>query len=170
MLTHRTKALGVLYKPIPWFPGEGSPAQNRDSVLVLASPWSHRPKCAQLKIQSRQKAKQSSLVILVGPSTPGEGKTLLSVNLAFVLAKSKRNLLLDAKSEIALLSPLLPTLFFFFPELFFGPVMTLSTAPPSIKQADHSSRCLPPPQKAKPIDRQRVLPLTGRWTPETRND
>jgi polysaccharide biosynthesis transport protein len=86
------------YKPVPLFPVKAVPAQNRDMVFVLASPWSPQAEAVRSLKSSilLAKAKQSSLVILVVSSTAGEGKTLLSVNLASVLAEQAETCLLDA--------------------------------------------------------------------------
>jgi capsular exopolysaccharide synthesis family protein len=86
------------YKPIPLFPVKDLPAQNRDSVFVLANPWSPQAEAVRSLKSSilLSKAKQSSLVILVVSSTAGEGKTLLSVNLASLLAEQAETCLLDA--------------------------------------------------------------------------
>lgn len=85
-------------KPIPLFPLKALPAQNRDSVFVLASPWSPQAEAVRSLKSSilLAKAKQPSLVILVVSSTAGEGKTLLSVNLASLLAEQADTCLLDA--------------------------------------------------------------------------
>jgi capsular exopolysaccharide synthesis family protein len=86
------------YKPIPLFPVKALPAQNRDTVFVLASPWSPQAEAVRSLKSSilLAKAKQPSLVILVVSSTAGEGKTLLSVNLASLLAEQAETCLLDA--------------------------------------------------------------------------
>src|SRR5712672_104061 len=86
------------HNPIPLFPAKALPAQNRDTVFVLASPWSPQAEAVRSLKSSilLAKAKQSSLVILVVSSTAGEGKTLLSVNLASLLAEQAETCLLDA--------------------------------------------------------------------------
>jgi polysaccharide biosynthesis transport protein len=86
------------YKQIPLFPVRPVPEQNRDTVFVLASPWSPQAEAVR-SLKScilLAKAKQSSLVILVVSSTAGEGKTLLSINLASMLAEQAETCLLDA--------------------------------------------------------------------------
>jgi len=72
--------------------------QNRDMVFVLASPWSPQAEAVRSLKSSilLANAKQSSLVILIVSSTAGEGKTMLSVNLASVLAEQAETCLLDA--------------------------------------------------------------------------
>jgi len=87
-----------LQKPIPLLPFKALPAQNRDMFFVLASPWSPQAEAVRSLKSSilLAKAKQSSLVILVVSSTSGEGKTMLSVNLASVLAEQAETCLLDA--------------------------------------------------------------------------
>src|SRR5216683_111810 len=96
------RRLGWL-KPIPFFPvkvlsAKALPAQNRDMVFTLASPWSPQAEAVRSLKSSilMAKTKQSSLVILVVSSTAGEGKTMLSVNLASVLAEHAETCLLDA--------------------------------------------------------------------------
>jgi len=91
------KRFGTL-KPISLFPIKALAAQNRDMVFVLASPWSPQAEAVRSLKSSilLAKAKQSSLVILVVSSTAGEGKTMLSVNLASVLAEHAETCLLDA--------------------------------------------------------------------------
>jgi capsular exopolysaccharide synthesis family protein len=87
-----------LHKPIPWFPVKALPAQNREMVFALANPWSPQAEAVR-SLKSAillAKAKQSSLVILVVSSTAGEGKTMLTVNLASVLAEHAETCLLDA--------------------------------------------------------------------------
>jgi succinoglycan biosynthesis transport protein ExoP len=87
-----------LHKPIPLLSAKALPAQNRDMFFVLASPWSPQAEAVRSLKSSilLAKAKQSSLVILVVSSTSGEGKTMLSVNLASVLAEQAETCLLDA--------------------------------------------------------------------------
>ncbi len=87
-----------LHMPIPFFPVKVLPAQNRDMVFTLASPWSPQAEAVRSLKSSilMTKTKQSSLVILVVSSTAGEGKTMLSVNLASVLAQQAETCLLDA--------------------------------------------------------------------------
>src|SRR6266404_9816933 len=79
-------------------PVRALPAPNRNLVFVLASPWSPQAEAVRSLKSSilLAKAKQSSLVILSVSSTAGEGKTLLSVNLASVLAQQGETCLLDA--------------------------------------------------------------------------
>src|SRR5712671_3070874 len=91
------KRFGTL-KPISLFPFKALAAQNRDMVFVLASPWSPQAEAVRGLKSSilLAKAKQPSLVILVVSSTAGEGKTLLSVNLASLLAEQAETCLLDA--------------------------------------------------------------------------
>src|SRR6266849_1404697 len=91
------RRLGWL-KPIPFFPVKALPAQNRDMVFTLASPWSPQAEAVRSLKSSilMAKTKQPSLVILVVSSTAGEGKTMLSVNLASVLAEHAETCLLDA--------------------------------------------------------------------------
>jgi capsular exopolysaccharide synthesis family protein len=86
------------HKAISLFPIKALAAQNRDMVFVLASPWSPQAEAVRGLKSSilLAKAKQSSLVILVVSSTAGEGKTMLSVNLASVLAEHAETCLLDA--------------------------------------------------------------------------
>ena len=85
------------YKAISLFPGKVLPAQNRDMVFVVASPWSPQAEAVRSLKSSilLASAEQSSLVILVVSSTAGEGKTLLSVNLASALAEQAETCLLD---------------------------------------------------------------------------
>ena len=85
------------YKAIPLFPVKVLPAQNRDMVFVVASPWSPQAEAVRSLKSSilLASAEQSSLVILVVSSTAGEGKTLLSVNLASALAEQAETCLLD---------------------------------------------------------------------------
>jgi capsular exopolysaccharide synthesis family protein len=87
-----------LPKPIHWLPVRALPAHNRNVVFVLASPWSPQAEAVRSLKSSilLAKAKQSSLVILIVSSTAGEGKTMLSVNLASVLAQQGETCLLDA--------------------------------------------------------------------------
>ena len=87
-----------LHRPIPFFPLKVLPAQNRDMVFTLASPWSPQAEAVRSLKSSilMTKTKQSSLVILVVSSGAGEGKTMLSVNLASVLAQQAETCLLDA--------------------------------------------------------------------------
>jgi len=92
-----------LHMPIPFFPvkvlpAKALPAQNRDMVFTLASPWSPQAEAVRSLKSSilMAKTKQSSLVILVVSSSSGEGKTMLSVNLASVLAQQAETCLLDA--------------------------------------------------------------------------
>jgi capsular exopolysaccharide synthesis family protein len=92
-----------LHMPIPFFPikvlpAKALPAQNRDMVFTLASPWSPQAEAVRSLKSSilMTKTKQSSLVILVVSSSAGEGKTMLSVNLASVLAQQAETCLLDA--------------------------------------------------------------------------
>jgi polysaccharide biosynthesis transport protein len=92
-----------LHMPIPFFPvkvlpAKALPAQNRDMVFTLASPWSPQAEAVRSLKSSilMTKTKQSSLVILVVSSGAGEGKTMLSVNLASVLAQQAETCLLDA--------------------------------------------------------------------------
>src|SRR6266851_5147825 len=87
-----------LHTPIHLFPVKSLPAQNRDMVFALASPWSPQAEAVRGLKSSilMAKAKQSSLVILIVSSTAGEGKTMLSVNLASVLAEQAETCLLDA--------------------------------------------------------------------------
>jgi len=92
-----------LHMPIPFFPvkvlpAKALPAQNRDMVFTLASPWSPQAEAVRSLKSSilMAKTKQSSLVILVVSSTAGEGKTMLSVNLASVLAQQAETCLIDA--------------------------------------------------------------------------
>src|SRR6266481_5862219 len=91
------RRLGWL-KPIPFFPVKALPAQNRDMVFTLVNPWSPQAEAVRSLKSSilMAKTKQSSLVILVVSSTAGEGKTMLSVNLASVLAEQAETCLLDA--------------------------------------------------------------------------
>jgi len=79
-------------------PVRALPAPNRNLVFVLASPWSPQAEAVRSLKSSilLAKAKQSSLVILIVSSTAGEGKTMLSVNLASVLAQQGETCLLDA--------------------------------------------------------------------------
>src|SRR6266404_3135572 len=78
-------------------PVRALPAPNRNLVFVLASPWSPQAEAVRSLKSSilLAKAKQSSLVILSVSSTAGEGKTMLSVNLASVLAQQGETCLLD---------------------------------------------------------------------------
>ena len=92
-----------LHMPIPLFPvkvlpAKALPAQNRDMVFTLANPWSPQAEAVRSLKSSilMAKTKQSSLVILVVSSSAGEGKTMLSVNLASVLAEHEETCLLDA--------------------------------------------------------------------------
>ena len=92
-----------LHMPIPFFPvkvlpAKALPVQNRDMVFTLASPWSPQAEAVRSLKSSilMAKTKQSSLVILVVSSSAGEGKTMLSVNLASVLAEHEETCLLDA--------------------------------------------------------------------------
>jgi capsular exopolysaccharide synthesis family protein len=87
-----------LNKPIPWFPVRALPAQNSEMVFALANPWSPQAEAVRSLKSSilLARPKQSSLVILVVSSTAGEGKTMLSVNLASVLAGHAATCLLDA--------------------------------------------------------------------------
>jgi polysaccharide biosynthesis transport protein len=84
--------------PIPLLPVKAPPPHNRDVVFVIANPWSPQAEAVRSLKSSilMAKEKQSSLVILVVSSTAGEGKTLLSVNLASVLAERAETCLLDA--------------------------------------------------------------------------
>src|SRR5437899_1669046 len=86
------------HKPIPLSPVKALPAQNRDMVFTLVNPWSPQAEAVRSLKSSilMAKTKQSSLVILVVSSTAGEGKTMLSVNLASVLAEQAETCLLDA--------------------------------------------------------------------------
>lgn len=86
------------HKPIPLFPVKALPAPRCEMVFVLASPWSPQAEAVRSLKSSilLAKTRQSSLVILVVSSTAGEGKTLLSVNLASVLAEQAETCLLDA--------------------------------------------------------------------------
>jgi succinoglycan biosynthesis transport protein ExoP len=76
----------------------GWQAQNRDMVFTLANPWSPQAEAVRSLKSSilMAKTKHSSLVILVVSSSAGEGKTMLSVNLASVLAEQGETCLLDA--------------------------------------------------------------------------
>jgi succinoglycan biosynthesis transport protein ExoP len=87
-----------LHKAIHLFPVKALPAQNRDMVFVLASPWSPQAEAVRSLKSSilLTKGKKSSLVILIVSSAAGEGKTMLSVNLASVLAEQAETCLLDA--------------------------------------------------------------------------
>jgi capsular exopolysaccharide synthesis family protein len=82
----------------PLFPVKALPAQNREMVFTLANPWSPQAEAVRSLKSSilMAKTKHSSLVILVVSSTAGEGKTMLSVNLASVLAEQAETCLLDA--------------------------------------------------------------------------
>src|ERR1700674_431781 len=82
----------------PLFPVKALSAQNRDMVFTLADPWSPQAEAVRSLKSSilMAKTKHSSLVILVISSTAGEGKTMLSVNLASVLAEQAETCLLDA--------------------------------------------------------------------------
>ena len=86
------------HKPIPLLPVKALPAHSHDMVFVVANPWSPQSEAVRSLKSSilMAKAKQSSLVILVVSSTAGEGKTLLSVNLASALAEQAETCLLDA--------------------------------------------------------------------------
>src|SRR6195256_820333 len=86
------------HKTIPLLPVKALPAQNRDMVFTLVNPWSPQAEAVRSLKSSilMAKTKQSSLVILVVSSTAGEGKTMLSVNLASVLAEQAETCLLDA--------------------------------------------------------------------------
>jgi len=86
------------HKPSPLSPVKALPAQNRDMVFTLVNPWSPQAEAVRSLKSSilMAKTKQSSLVILVVSSTAGEGKTMLSVNLASVLAEQAETCLLDA--------------------------------------------------------------------------
>jgi capsular exopolysaccharide synthesis family protein len=91
------KRLG-LHKQIPWFPVRALPTQNSKMVFALTNPWSPEAEAVRSLKSSilLAKPRQSSLVILVVSSTAGEGKTMLSVNLASVLAGHAATCLLDA--------------------------------------------------------------------------
>jgi succinoglycan biosynthesis transport protein ExoP len=82
----------------PLFPVKALSAQNRDMVFTLANPWSPQAEAVRSLKSSilMAKTKHSSLVILVVSSSAGEGKTMLSVNLASVLAEQAETCLLDA--------------------------------------------------------------------------
>ena len=86
------------HKPISLLPVKAFPADNHEMVFVIANPWSPQSEAVRSLKSSilMAKAKQPSLVILVVSSTAGEGKTLLSVNLASVLAEQAETCLLDA--------------------------------------------------------------------------
>jgi len=86
------------HKPMPLLSVKTLPAQNRDMVFTLASPWSPQAEAVRSLKSSilMAKTKQSSLVVLVVSSSAGEGKTMLSVNLASVLAEQAETCLLDA--------------------------------------------------------------------------
>jgi len=90
-----------MHTHISLFPLKALAAQDRDMVFVLASPWSPQAEAVRSLKSSilLAKAKHSSLVILVVSSTAGEGKTMLSVNLASVLPSKRRPVCLMPTSE-----------------------------------------------------------------------
>ena len=86
-----------LYKPIHLFPIK-SLSRNHDKIFVLRNPWSPEAEAVRSLKSSilLMKGKHSSLVILIVSSTAGEGKTMLSVNLASALAEQGETCLFDA--------------------------------------------------------------------------
>ena len=85
-----------LYKPIHLFPIK-SLSRNHDKIFVLKNPWSPEAEAVRSLKSSvlLMKGKHSSLVILIVSSTAGEGKTILSVNLASALAEQGETCLFD---------------------------------------------------------------------------